>query len=201
MHTIASIFWNRDEHRFRSLWRLIGQLIILVVIALPLQMGVGAAAVGLLMSQAGITLGQLTDPQVMQSVVAPQALQELLLGSPVMVVLSALGALVAVLLSVWLAGRFLDRRRFADFGLHFGWYWWTDFGFGLLLGALLMLAVFLVELAAGWVTVKGTLVTDNPNVPFAAAILPPLLLFLAVGLYEELFSRGYQLRNMAEGLN
>ncbi len=201
MHTIASVFWNRDEHRFRSLWRLMGQLIILVVIALPLQMGVGAAAVGILMSRAGITLGQLTDPEVMQSVLAPQALQELLLGSPVMVVLAALGALVAVLLSVWLAGRLLDRRRFADFGLRFGRNWWIDFGFGLLLGALLMLAVFLIELAAGWVTVKGTLVTDNPNVPFAAAILPPLLLFLAVGFYEELFSRGYQLRNMAEGLN
>ena len=201
MHTIASVFWNRDEHRFRSLWRLIGQLIILVVIALPLQMGVGGMAVAVLAFRANITPDQLADPQVTQRVLAPQALQALLFGSPVLVVLSALGALVAVLLSVWLAGRFLDRRRFADFGLHFGRNWWIDFGFGLLLGALLMLAVFLVELAAGWVTVKGTLVTDNPNVPFAAAILPPLLLFLAVGFYEELFSRGYQLRNMAEGLN
>ncbi len=82
MHTIASVFWNRDEHRFRSLWRLIGQLVILVVIALPLQMGVGAAAVGILMSRAGITLGQLTDPEVMQSVLAPQALQELLFRHP-----------------------------------------------------------------------------------------------------------------------
>ena len=90
MHTIASVFWNRDEHRFRSLWRLIGQLIILIVVALPLQMGVGAAAVGVLMFQAGTTLGQLTDPEVMQRVLAPQALQELLFGSPVLVVLSAL---------------------------------------------------------------------------------------------------------------
>jgi hypothetical protein len=201
MWHIAYPFWNRGEHRLRTLWRLIGQLIILALIGLPLQMGVGAAAVGILMSQAGITPGQLTDPQVMQSVLAPQALQELMFGSPVMVVLSSLVMLVAVLLSVWLAGRFLDRRRFTDFGFHFDRNWWIDFGFGLLLGGFLMLVVFLIELATGWVTVKGTLVTDNPNVPFAAAILPPLLLFLAVGFYEELFSRGYQLRNMAEGLN
>lgn len=201
MRHITYPFWNRGEHRLRALWRLIGQLIILVVAALPLQMVVGAAAVGILMSQAGVTPDQLADPQVTQRVLAPQALQALLFGSPVLVMFSTLGMLVAVLLSVWLAGRFLDRRRFADFGLHFGRNWWIDFGFGLLLGGLLMLAVFLVELAAGWVTVKGTLVTDNPNVPFAAAILPPLLLFLAVGFYEELFSRGYQLRNMAEGLN
>jgi hypothetical protein len=36
---------------------------------------------------------------------------------------------VAMLGSVWLAGRFLDRRRFADFGFRFGCDWWIDFCF------------------------------------------------------------------------
>jgi membrane protease YdiL (CAAX protease family) len=64
-----------------------------------------------------------------------------------------------------------------------------------------MLAIFLVELAAGWVTVSGTFVTRNPNAAFLPAILPAVIVFLAVGFYEELFSRGYQLQNMAEGIN
>ena len=63
-----------------------------------------------------------------------------------------------------------------------------------------MLIIFLVELAAGWVSVTGTLVTIRPDTDFLPTILVPLVTFLAVGLYEELFFRGYQLRNLAEGL-
>jgi membrane protease YdiL (CAAX protease family) len=109
--------------------------------------------------------------------------------------------LAAILASVWLAGRLLDRRSFADFGFHMAGNWWRDLGFGLFLGAALMLIIFLIELGAGWVTVTGTLVTQTPDAPFFLAILLPLIIFVAVGIYEELLSRGYHLRNIAEGLN
>jgi membrane protease YdiL (CAAX protease family) len=114
--------------------------------------------------------------------------------------LSTLALLGSFTLSVWLAGRFLDRRPFADLGFHFGRDWWIDFGFGLTLGAILMLIIFLIELAAGWVTVTGTFATNRPDASFLGAILVPLVSFLAVGFYEELFSRGYHLQNLAEGL-
>src|SRR5690606_6805788 len=77
---------------------------------------------------------------------------------------------------------------------------WEDFGFGLALGAVLMALIFVVELAAGWVTVTGTFVTSNPETPFIVAILSPVIIFLIVGFQEELLSRGYQLTNLAEGL-
>jgi membrane protease YdiL (CAAX protease family) len=64
-----------------------------------------------------------------------------------------------------------------------------------------MLFIFLVELAMGWVTVTGTFVSRNPNLSFPVSLLPAIFLFLLVGIQEELFSRGYQLQNMAEGLN
>ncbi len=63
-----------------------------------------------------------------------------------------------------------------------------------------MLAIFLVELSLGWLTITDTFATRGIDYPFSIAILGPLILFLAVGYYEELFSRGYQLTNMAEGL-
>ena len=114
------------------------------------------------------------------------------------VALYAGAALVAVA-SVWVAGRFLDRRPFSGFGLRLNRAWWSDFGFGLLLGASLISGIFLVELAAGWITVTGTLrAVDGAFFP---AILAPVVLFLCVGFYEELVSRGYQLTNLAEGLN
>ena len=63
---------------------------------------------------------------------------------------------VAVLVSVFLATRFLDRRPFSDTGIYMKRNWWIDLGFGLLLGALLMTFVFLVELAAGWIRISET---------------------------------------------
>ena len=114
---------------------------------------------------------------------------------------SGLAGLLAAILSVWLAGRFLDRRPFSAFGFHLGAGWWLDLLFGMVLGALLITAVFLVELGLGWITVTGAWETVQPGTPFALAILPPIGLLLCVGVYEETLSRGYQLRNAAEGLN
>lgn len=192
MQYVKGLFWNGDQRRGRALWRLVGQLIMLIVVALPLQAGVGFAAFGMLMSRKGLTPGQLRDPQ---------AVQRFITETPMLMTLSTLALLAAFPISVWLAGRFLDRRPFVDFGFHIDRDWWIDLGFGLLLGAALMLMIFLIELAAGWVTVSGTFATRDPDVAFTLAILPPLLTFLAVGFYEELFSRGYQLRNISEGLN
>jgi hypothetical protein len=116
-------------------------------------------------------------------------------------VVNTILALLIIAGSMWLVGRFLDRRPFADFGLHFDKNWWLDLGFGLLLGALLMVGIFLVELAAGWVSITGTFRTPEPGQSFALAILVPLLLFVGVGIQEELLTRGYMLRNLAEGFN
>ena len=107
---------------------------------------------------------------------------------------------LAIVAGTLLAARFLDRRPVSDLGLQFSSHWWRDLGYGLFLGAFLMLLVFLVELALGWVTVEEIFLT-NRSVPFGLAIFWPLTLYLAVGIYEELVSRGYHFKNLAEGLS
>lgn len=121
--------------------------------------------------------------------------------SPALLLISGFASLVSIFFSVWISGRFLDRRPFRDFGFHLDGGWWLDLSFGLFLGAALMTGIFLIELAFGWITIDGAFRSLIPGVSFAPAILAPLAAFLFVGIYEELFSRGYQLRNMAEGLN
>ena len=125
----------------------------------------------------------------------------ILSGSPALPLIGSIAALIAVSLSVWLAGRLLDRRSFADFGFHLNGGWWLDLFFGMVLGALLMTAIFLIQLRLGWITVTGAFESVLPGTPFALAVLLPAAVFLCTGVSEELLSRGYQLRNAAEGLN
>jgi membrane protease YdiL (CAAX protease family) len=109
--------------------------------------------------------------------------------------------LIAVLLSTWLVVRFIDRRPWSQMGLQFDRSWWLDAFFGLCLGALLMSFVFVVEYVAGWVQVRDFFVVDVNATPFIVALIGPLVVSLVISIIEELLARGYQLRNLAEGLN
>lgn len=181
MESIVGVFWNKTERRLRAGWRLaasgIGQLVFTSIASVPLIVIVIVSA---LTSGAQMSIDGLMD-------------------SPLMFYGNAAVGLVAALPTVWLAGRFLDRRKFADFGFHLSRGWWIDFGFGLFLGAALMAGIFFVERALGWIEVRGFFAAANGN--FVMNTLGMLLVFVAVGFYEELLSRGYHIKNLAEGLN
>ena len=87
---------------------------------------------------------------------------------------------IATVAAIWLATRFLDRRKFSDTGIQLNRDWWIDLGFGLVLGALLITAIFLVELAAGWITISEIFYTANSSQPFIIAILLQALFYLSV---------------------
>jgi membrane protease YdiL (CAAX protease family) len=177
-------FRNDRERRLRALWRLLFQYALYRYLAAIL---VGIFTFIALAVSEGTSLGEATT--------TPHTL------SPALWATSYMVSLLAAVVSVWLAGRFLDHRPFSGFGLQLDRTWWFDLCFGLALGALLMTAIFSVELAAGWVTVTGTFEVASQGDSFALAIGLPLVAFVCVGFYEELLSRGYQLQNMAEGLN
>jgi membrane protease YdiL (CAAX protease family) len=164
--------------RLRALWRLVIQYIAFRVLVM-LLFSVLAVALSLTVSGG-------------RSVVA---------DSPAIPLASGVAGLVGAVLSVWLAGRFLDRRPFSDFGFHLGGGWWLDLLFGMALGALLITVVFFVELGLGWVEVVGAFETLGTNGPFLLSMLLPVAMYLCVGFYEETVFRGYQLKNAAEGLN
>ena len=192
LNFIKNIFWNSLEKRMRMVWRLIGQILIMLLLTLAFQFFLNLFKILFIAIQ-----GTLFSPQNSSFATGVN----IATNSPLLTMASVLGSGLVLTISIWLAGRFLDRRRFIDFGLHINQRWWIDFGFGLSLGAGLMVLIFLFELAAGWISINGTFVTQNPETPFLSAIIIPLVLFLVVGFYEELFSRGYHLTNLAEGLS
>lgn len=107
--------------------------------------------------------------------------------------------LAVVTFSAVIAVRFLDRRPVRQLGIVPGPGFWPDLGFGLGLGALAMTVIFGVELLAGWVQVVD-LARTRTREPFAVELLGMTVLFVVVGFQEELSSRGYLLRTLAQGL-
>ena len=181
------LFLEEGTGRPRALWRLLVQYSAYSVLA-PLL--VDLLAFSWLLVLSGREIGASGELDVSS-----------LSGTPALALLGGIATLMGVLLSVWLAGRFLDRRPFAAFGFHVSGGWWLDLCFGMILGALLMGAIFLVELGFGWITVTGAFRSLVPGTPFALAMLLPTTYFVCIGVNEELLFRGYQLRNGAEGLN
>ena len=180
------LFLDRSTGRLRALWRLaiqFGVFRVLVPLVFNLFM------VALLLAIGG---GR-----------APSGGVDALASSdyyPVVPLVSGVAGVVVAILTVWLAGRFLDGRPFSAFGFRLGAGWWLDLLFGMVLGALLMTAVFLMELGLGWVEVTGSFETHG-GAPFVISILFPVATFVCVGISEETVFRGYQLKNAAEGLN
>jgi membrane protease YdiL (CAAX protease family) len=173
MAFFKSVFWDDRYSRLRAGWRLVTQFALMVVFL---------AVIGLLGNRLSGSLPRYPLDESM-SMWVPVAL------------------LLSLLLSVWVAGRFLDRRRFADFGFRFSPSWWIDLIFGLVLGAVLMTGIFLIELARGWATITEMFWSSADGNTFAASIALILFTFLCVGIYEEIWNRGYLLKNLAEGLN
>lgn len=110
-----------------------------------------------------------------------------------------IATLVFVLFSIWVATRFLDKRPFSSIGFRFGKYWFISLLEGMLLGAAVFLVVFLIELGMNWISIDSVLTVDSPF-EFTIKLIGRLVGFFAVALMEESFSRGYQIKNISEGL-
>ncbi len=187
-----NVLYNRDEKRVRSFWRIVIHAIFFFFGTVLAGVFLSFIQIAILLAQGNLSMQQLTDPQAMTNAILSS-------GGGAFFALNSLASLGIMLLSFLFAGRVLDKRTFKDFGFHFSKRWALDFGFGLLLGALLMLLIFLVELAFGWVTVTGYFQTATGQGSALVALLLSLIGFIGVGIYEEMLSRGYHLRNMAEG--
>jgi membrane protease YdiL (CAAX protease family) len=162
-------FWNDGERRLRALWRIAGFLAIATLATIAISYATGLRGGGM--------------PQV-----SARAL------------LFALRAAVTTTLAAVVAVRLLDRRPVRELGIVptvRGW--WGDLGFGLALGAALMTLIFLLEYAAGWVEVRGVQYVREPSYSFWKVFAGMAFVSLCVGYYEELVSRGYLLRAIAQG--
>jgi uncharacterized protein len=169
---MLNLFWNPGEKRLRFIWRLLLQTLLWLF-----PFSVLASLTDLTWHVAALPVGSFLDASLEFWMAA------------------------SMIFSVWISGKYLDRRSFWDYGFHFNTGWRRDFIFGLALGALLMAVIFVIELAAGWIHITGFFQNIQPGYTFITGMLGVLFLYLFVGINEELWIRGYLLHNLAEALN
>jgi membrane protease YdiL (CAAX protease family) len=169
---LVRIFISPDERRLRAGWRLVLHFLLLLPCAFLLSI-----------------------PLVAVAALFPAAMDLVgLVGSQLVFMLSVLAA-------TFVARRFLDRRSFRSLGLEWNAHAPRDLLFGIALTGVQMGAIYLAEWALGWLSFEGFAwdVQAWPEVVAGAVLM--LGVFVLVGWNEELLSRGYQLQNLAEGLN
>ena len=113
------------------------------------------------------------------------------------------GPLFTILLVVALilGARWIDRRDWRDLGLRLNRRWAVEFGLGLMLGALLIALVVGAEMMLGWVRIEPRGAPALLDVPMVLLWAFIVLKTLCVGVSEEFVSRGYVLKNVAEGMS
>ncbi|MFW5713413.1 MAG: CPBP family intramembrane glutamic endopeptidase [Brevefilum sp.] len=188
---IRWVFWNKEEARLRMIWR------------------IGVHTVALFALTTAFTLGLLLITLFVDAIFGTGIGQSLTENGPdnfmqvplIFMVIIPSATFLGVLVATLIVGKYIDRRKFKDFGISFSKSFWVDFAFGLGLGALLMALVFLFGWLSGNFEVTGFFQPLNSDLSFLSGFLQALFLFIFVGIYEELLSRGYHLINLAEGLN
>lgn len=171
---LAQAFTSPDEPRLRAGWRLASQavLLFLFLTATTLAMLIAAGVLGYDLAR-----------------LQPLSLVELIPTT------------IAMTLSVWVARRAFDRRSFGSLGLRLDRRSPADLLAGFVIAGVIMGAVYALEVAAGWLRFDGWAWEVMPPGQLALGWLGGLLGFAAVGFYEELLYRGYQLQNIRDGMN
>ena len=164
------VLWNDAERRLRAAWRAAGFMLLVI------SFHAAVRAMGLPVHPGVLARGSIAALPAMLAILA------------------------VVTLSAVIAVRFLDRRPARQLGIVPSAGFWGDLGFGLGLGALGMTVIFGVEFLAGWASVVDMARARNPGASVAVEFLGMTVIFVMVGFQEELSSRGYLLRTLAQGL-
>ncbi|MBT3321582.1 MAG: CPBP family intramembrane metalloprotease [Anaerolineae bacterium] len=112
-----------------------------------------------------------------------------------------LSTLVIITLATYIVRRWIDKRSFKSLGLKTDKKMWADLLAGIGITFLMMGFIYLIMSLMGWISFNS-FAWETESVSFVTLnLLGIFLVFALVGWNEELLSRGYQLQNLADGIN
>jgi uncharacterized protein len=116
-----------------------------------------------------------------------EELTQAIYSYPMMNFILAIVQSTVVIIITFLFWRKLDKKPVASMGFTSLKGDYKDFVFGLILGAASIAFVFIVLMITGQVSLSGSLLKPS----FSSSLITGLILFIFVGLSEEIFTRGY----------
>lgn len=166
------IFISPGTDRLRAGWRLLIQLVLLIILLFGLRYAVG----------------YFLAPRVPFVAANPFYTTQLAM-------------LIAVTFSVFFSRVVLDQRDLSSLGLKVSWTSGKQLLYGLLVGGSVMGMVYLMEWAFGWLKFSGFAWESRPTGDLLLEAAVFLVVFGGVAWQEELLFRGYWFWNLREGLN
>lgn len=165
---IKNIFINPEEKRLRAGWRLLINLIFLLVFSIIFAI-----------------------PVVIAQYFTP------IFENIGLIIMNG----IPIVLAVFLSRKLIDRKTIRSLGLPLSRQALIDLLIGFLIAAAQILLIFVIGWKMEWMHFRTVGWYDIGLVQTLIGVFIWLILFAAVGFYEELFSRGYQFQNLEEGLN
>jgi hypothetical protein len=107
---------------------------------------------------------------------------------------------ISILLSVGIMSRYVDYRSLSGFGLTWSRTSFREFWIGSAIGFVAMTLIWVILLALGFAQFTGFEWQSEAGFVWVTDLFAFLGLMLFVGFYEEVWSRGYQLKVLAEAL-
>lgn len=107
---------------------------------------------------------------------------------------------ISIVFSVGIMSRYVDYRSLSGFGLTWSPSSFREFWIGSGIGFVAMTLIWIILLALGFAQFTGFEWQSETGLAWVADLLAFLGLMLFVGFYEEVWSRGYQLKVLAEAL-
>jgi membrane protease YdiL (CAAX protease family) len=172
---LSTIFISPSEPRLRAGWRLMIQVVLQITFT---------AVAALVFFLPYEVISRNTD----------------ISGLPFLLISEAI-EFPAILFSIFIARRFIDKRSFISFGLHLGRRTIIDILAGIGIAFVMMGLIFLFEFYQGWLSINSFAwnLESAQNVITQVSLF--FVVFILVAWNEELMSRGYHLQTIASGMN
>jgi membrane protease YdiL (CAAX protease family) len=170
---LSRIFLSSSEPRLRAGWRLIIQTILML----------------LLLSCIGIPAGLMAY------------LPNMSMSDQQLMLLDQGISLIAIIVSVFITRRYLDKRSLSSMGLRVSSKLLWDIVAGFLIAFLSLTFVYLLETSFGWAKFNAFAWELQTPASVVGGTLQALFTFFLVGWNEELLSRGYHLQTISSGSN